>query len=90
MLLAILILLQVVQANDFVEFKVCYLDTRADPWEFGPHLEEQIIVIRKGQILMITNPHPQAAGIPCVRICAAHGCKFVEGSIASVMKTLRK
>ena len=90
MLLAILIAIQVVQANEFVEFKVCFLDTRASPWEFGPHLEGQVFYIRKGQILTITNPYPQAAGTPCVRVCAAHGCKYVLGTIDSVMKTLKE
>ncbi len=90
MLLAILILLQVVQANEFVEFRVCYLDIKAHPWEFRPHPEDQSLYIRKGQILTVINVYPEAAGLPCVRVCAAHGCKFVQGTIASVMKTLKE
>ncbi len=89
MLLAILILLQVVQANDFVSFKVCFLDTMAHPWEFRPHPEDESFYVRAHQILYVSEVSYKVSGIDCVRVCSAQGCKFVIGTVASVMATLR-
>ncbi len=89
MLLAILILLQVVQANDFVSFKVCFLDTMAHPWEFRPHPEDENFYVRADMILYVSEVSYKTSGIDCVRVCSAHGCKFVIGTVASVMAKLR-
>ena len=89
MLLAILILLQTVQTGDFVSFRVCYLDLKAHPWEFRPHPRGHIFNVRPERVLYVEIPSYETAGIDCVRACSAHGCKFVIGTLGSVMKTLR-
>ena len=89
MLLAILIAIQVVQANEFVSFDVCYLDLKAHPWEFRPHPKGHAFNIRRNQIVYIETPSFETAGIDCTRVCAIRNCKFVVGTLASVMEILR-
>ena len=89
MLIALLITLQVVQASDFASFKVCYLDTSSSPWEFRPHPEGHTFNVRKSQIVYVDTPAFETAGIDCTRACSAYGCKFVIGTIASVMEAIR-
>ncbi len=89
MLIALLMLLQVVQANDFVSFDVCYLDFSASPWEFRPHEETRVFYVRPEEILHVTAPTFPTAGLECVRVCSAHGCRFVVGTPESVIQRLR-
>ena len=89
MLLALLILLQVVQANEFVEFRICYLDTQPTPWEFRPHPRNKVFYARRDQIVYVSELSFHHAGLDCIRICSANGCNFVRGTVSSVMESLR-
>ncbi len=89
MLIALFILLQVVQAHEFVEFEVCFLDTKANPWEFRPHPDHAPFYVRADQIIYVSEVEFRTGGIDCVRTCSAHGCLFVIGTVASVMETIR-
>ena len=89
MIIILFLALQLVQANDFTSFRVCYLDTNAHPWEFRPHPEGHEFNLRRDQIVYVEDPTLNAAGIECARVCTAQGCKFVVGSVASVMRILK-
>lgn len=88
MLLGIFIAAYLAQAQSFLEFKVCFLDFNATPWEFRPHPQEQIFYARRDQIIYISEVDFEAGGLECVKVCSAHGCKFIIGGLAEVMSVI--
>ena len=90
MLLALLIAFQIAQvSDDFVRFDVCYLDTRSSPWEFRPHPEGEDFYARANQVIFVAPVAFNVEGLDCVRTCSAWGCRYVVGTVASVMETIR-
>ena len=72
------------QAVDFVMLKVCYLDMRGSSWESRPDPQGRELFIRSDQVLLIKPMPPNVVGVACSKICTAHGCQYVVGSIQEI------
>ncbi len=90
MLTAILLALNLAQADDFVSFTVCFLDTRASPWEFRPHPRQPPFRIRPSAVEVIRSVRDLGAGIDCVQIASSGKSIFVVGTVEAVMQKLER
>jgi len=87
-MIALLLIILLAQADDFVTFDVCYLDVNAHPWEFRPHPRGHILSIRPSAVLVVRSPAIRAGGIHCTRISATHGSSFVIGTPDQIQQAL--
>ena len=84
--LAFIVLLA--QAQNFVTLEVCYLDVKATPWETRPDPKGRELFIRADQVLLIKPMPAGAVGMECAKICAAHGCQYVIGSVRDIFRII--
>ena len=73
------------QAQIFVTLEVCYLDAMATPWETRPDPQGRELFVRPDQVLLIKPMAANVVGVECVRVCAAHGCQYVMGSVQEIL-----
>jgi len=87
MILALALIL-LVQADDFVRFDICYLNTKVFPPELQPDPKGGYIFVRKSTVSAIESLPENWSGIACVKLRDSNQGLFVVGTEDEVRKIL--
>ena len=85
-MLALIVILA--QAQNFVTLEVCYMDVRATPWETKLDPQRRKLFVRADQVLLIRPMPAGVVGVECTKVCAAHGCQYVVGTIEEIVEII--